>query len=377
MCKIIAFAGSFDPMTNGHLWVIKEALKLVDNVRVIVANNPSKKYMFTATKRKEIIEQIVIDEQLHFVTVDIVENEYVASYLTNNNITHLVRGIRNSVDFDQEKLIQRVNSEILGNVQTIFLMAPSDLESVSSSFVKSLIGPENWPFYIKQFLPKAAYNSIFINIMKEKYSIKIEDDIISNVLKAYQNNTRYYHTLEHVMMLLSMLENNIDKKSETFFLLKYAILFHDAVYQHDVKASEITNSLPFEEDEYPDEILSSFIARECSTVSWNDKNYIEKIIRDTLYDGSPITTFHSNYMRFLDLSILGKPWVIYEDYMNNIRKEYRQYSDIEYKEGRINVLKKLINSFKDGTIYDMNCTSRNYSDKAIENMTKEISILSN
>lgn len=377
MINTIAFAGSFDPMTNGHLWVIKEALKIVENVRVIVANNPSKNYMFSSKQRKEIIEKIVIDEQLQNVQIDIVKDDYVSSYLTMNNITHMIRGIRNSADFDQEKLIQRVNSEILGNVETIFIMPPSDLESVSSSFVKSLIGPNDWPFYIKKFLPKASLNAIFVNVLTNEFEFNIDDPVIFNVIKAYQNDNRYYHNLEHIMMMLIQFKNIASPLDwEINKNLEYAILLHDAIYQHDItfdKIVNLTNNLPNKDNEYPDEVLSSYIAKYIRFIGQGNAYDIEKFVLATMYNRK-IDHKAEYIMRYLDLSILGKKWVIYEDYMNNIRKEYNQYSDEEYKKGRISVLTDLIKMFKDGDIFKYHYFD--YSKTAIENMNKEIELLS-
>lgn len=137
--KKIAFSGTLDPITNGHLWVIQEARALADEVVVFISENPVKKPQFSALERKDIIERSVAECGWDNVSVVIVKGDYTARAAKRHGIEYLVRGIRNTSDFDYENLIQQTNVDVLDGAKTIFVMPPRDLGSVSSSFVLSLI----------------------------------------------------------------------------------------------------------------------------------------------------------------------------------------------------------------------------------------------
>lgn len=377
--KSIAFAGSFDPMTNGHLWIIKEAKKICDYVKIVVADNPSKKYMFNSSERKTIIEQIILDEGLEGVSVEIIKHDYVASYITNRNITHIIRGIRNSVDFDQEKLIQRVNSEILGNIQTLFVMAPSDLESVSSSFVKGLIGPENWTFYIKKFLPKASHTAILKKYITNTYFGHISTSpMYKKILDAYCAEDRYYHNLEHIIDMLDCLFNRLDNV-ENIYELKMAILLHDVIY-NDLSKGEILKDFGISDKDIltqqysSDEQKSAFLVDHCDFIK-SDHEEIKNCIRVTSYFSNhnlKITEIRK-IMNNLDLMILGKPSEIYDQYAKNIRKEYAAVTS--FSMSRAKALKKLLEKIQNNDAFNIKFFIKNYKNNAILNIERELSIL--
>jgi pantetheine-phosphate adenylyltransferase len=168
----IVFAGSFDPLTNGHLWVIQEGLEIAQKVCVFVAENNNKKTMFSAIDRKTMIEESCNAKGFKDrVEVIVVNNEYVANKAIQIGASHLIRGIRSSNDFDYEGLIQKTNADILGGAKTVFVMPPRDLESVSSSFVKTLVGPVGWHWHVKQFLPLPVYKRFLEDFVSKTYQI--------------------------------------------------------------------------------------------------------------------------------------------------------------------------------------------------------------
>ena len=150
-----AYAGSFDPITNGHLWVIGQALKLFDVVHVFVANSPAKKYAFDAESRYMMVRDACKEtfgataQRLKF---DFLSNRYVVEEAFKRGCDAVVRGIRTVADYEYEKTMADVNLGITPQVQTVFLMPPPNLGGVSSSMVKGLIGPEGWEKVVQPYV---------------------------------------------------------------------------------------------------------------------------------------------------------------------------------------------------------------------------------
>ncbi len=165
--KKIAFSGSFDPITNGHMYVLKEGLLLADKVLLIIAVNPDKKTLFTEKERENMIYQTLLEHHIEDkVDILISKKEFVAQIALENDCQYLIRGIRNGVDFDYESLIQKANTEILQGAKTIFIMPPRELESVSSSFIKNFVGPVGWHWYVQKFVSQSVYRFI-----RKKYRV--------------------------------------------------------------------------------------------------------------------------------------------------------------------------------------------------------------
>jgi pantetheine-phosphate adenylyltransferase len=107
--KKIAFSGTLDPITNGHMWVIGEARTMAEEVIVFLSENPFKKPQFGADQRKRVIEESVAQRGWSNVRVLIVKGDYTARAAKQHGIDYLIRGIRSTADFDYENLIQQTN----------------------------------------------------------------------------------------------------------------------------------------------------------------------------------------------------------------------------------------------------------------------------
>ena len=152
--KRAVYAGSFDPLTNGHLWMIQEALALFDEVVVAVGINPKKNYSFSKEDRIALLQ--LATQHLPRLQITALENQFLVSYAQSIQAHYIVRGIRSYSDYEYEKNMRQINQDIAPDIQTIFLMPPRQLAEISSSMVKGLIGPEGFESLIRQYVPDAV-----------------------------------------------------------------------------------------------------------------------------------------------------------------------------------------------------------------------------
>ena len=140
------YAGSFDPLTRGHLDIIERASKITDNLVVGVIRNPNKTSMFTDDERIEMIEECV--SGLPNVTVEAFSG-LLADYVKNNGFDMVVRGLRNVTDFDSEVQMAQLHEVLYENrAETVFLITDPCYSYISSSMVKEVFtlggNIDNW-----------------------------------------------------------------------------------------------------------------------------------------------------------------------------------------------------------------------------------------
>lgn len=166
--KIAVYAGSFDPLTLGHLWVIKSGGKLFDRLHIAVTHNPDKNYLFSETERIEIISLVLQNlTEISNVSVGSIGKDYLAKHAIWLGARWALRGIRNEADYQNEVTMRDENNRINPNLETVCVFQPQELRGVSSSFVKSLVGPEGWEEVVKAHLPPEVY-PIFVKQMRER-----------------------------------------------------------------------------------------------------------------------------------------------------------------------------------------------------------------
>ena len=153
--KKAVYAGSFDPITNGHLWMVRQGVTLFDKLIVAVGTNPDKRYTFTVQERAHMVEDAV--RGLDHVTVDSFANEFLVRYAQEIGAGYILRGIRNEGDYAYERAMRHVNSDLGPEVTTVFLMPPREFAEVSSSLVKGMIGPEGWEEIVRPYVPETTY----------------------------------------------------------------------------------------------------------------------------------------------------------------------------------------------------------------------------
>lgn len=133
--KVGVYAGSFDPITKGHLDIIRKALKIVDKLIVAVLNNHSKKCWFTYDERKNMIE-ILTKEFGDKVEVKIFEGLLI-DFMKENNSNLIIRGLRAVSDYEYELGYSFINNELSnGEIDTVFIPASREYIYLSSSTVR-------------------------------------------------------------------------------------------------------------------------------------------------------------------------------------------------------------------------------------------------
>lgn len=135
MTQRALYAGSFDPITLGHIDIIRRAMYLFDEVVVAVAQNTQKSCMFSIDQRVAMVQAAcqgtqVIVETYGGLTVD---------YARESGITTLVRGLRSAADFEAEKPLAQMNAQIADGIETVFLASQPQHAAISSSLVRELI----------------------------------------------------------------------------------------------------------------------------------------------------------------------------------------------------------------------------------------------
>ena len=156
--KFGVYAGSFDPLTVGHLWMIEQGVGIFDRLTVAVGVNPEKNYTFALADRLEMLRECT--RSFPNVEVASFSNRYLIHYAQIIGATHILRGIRTESDYEFERTMRNVNGDLDERICTVFLMPPRGIAEVSSSMVRGLIGPVGWKKIVRQCVPPPVYNRL-------------------------------------------------------------------------------------------------------------------------------------------------------------------------------------------------------------------------
>lgn len=151
MKKVGVYAGSFDPPTKGHLWMMQRGAELFDELVVVLAVNPDKKGFLTMDTRAALLRELTAS--LPNARVECLTEGFLVDWSKAQGATHLLRGIRNAADFDYEKAMAQMNARMEPALQSVFLMPPSELESVSSSLVRGFVGQKGGDRWVNACVP--------------------------------------------------------------------------------------------------------------------------------------------------------------------------------------------------------------------------------
>ena len=163
MKKIGLYPGTFDPITYGHIDVIRKSLKIVDKLIIAISNDYSKNYLFTIEERAEIVNRSLFKD-LKFKKNSIIVlpfNTLTTSLCSKNKATIIFRGLRAVSDFEYEFQLAGMNKQLNKNIETVFLMSDPNNQIISSKFVKEIAKLKG---SIKNFVTKSTEKEI-----KHKY----------------------------------------------------------------------------------------------------------------------------------------------------------------------------------------------------------------
>ena len=163
MKKVAIYPGTFDPITFGHIDVIKKALKLFDKVVVGISDGNNKNYLFDADERVQIVNKALFTDlnldkkKIRIITFKSLTTDLCKQYKSNI----ILRGLRAVSDFEYEFQLAGMNRKLNDNIETIFLMSNIENQIISSRFVKEIIRLKG---DIKKFTTKSTIKSL-----KKKY----------------------------------------------------------------------------------------------------------------------------------------------------------------------------------------------------------------
>ena len=163
MNKIAIYPGTFDPITFGHIDVIKKGLKLFDKIVVAVSDVDNKNYLFDISERIEIVKKALFsDLKLNKKKVIIIPFSSLTTDLCKKYKSNIIlRGLRAVSDFEYEFQLAGMNRKLNKNIETLFLMSDVENQIISSKFVKEIIKLDG---NIKKFTTKST-----IKALKDKY----------------------------------------------------------------------------------------------------------------------------------------------------------------------------------------------------------------
>ena len=160
--KTCVFAGTFDPITKGHEFVINKCLETFDKVIVAVGVNTDKNPMFSLAERIEFIKASFNgDDRVEVVSFD----GMLVEFMKERKIIHTVRGLRDIDDYKYETTMARYNTDMYPQVITLFIPTPTDLTYISSSAIRSVI---NLNTDISKYVPTGA-KPLIEKAVKEKF----------------------------------------------------------------------------------------------------------------------------------------------------------------------------------------------------------------
>jgi pantetheine-phosphate adenylyltransferase len=152
------YAGSFDPPTNGHLWMISQGLALFDRLVVAIGQNPSKNYVFSTEERLNLLRSSI--PSCERLTITHFDNRYLVDYAEEVGAGFILRGIRSPGDYEYERVMRHINSDMAPDINTVFLMPPREMAELSSSMVMGMVGPEGWGKTVRRYVPSPVFDAL-------------------------------------------------------------------------------------------------------------------------------------------------------------------------------------------------------------------------
>jgi len=160
------YAGSFDPITNGHIDLIKRSMQFCKQLIIVIGVNPGKKTMFTEEERLTMINRVITSELEFLTSTNVIAMSYsglMVNCAKEQGANLMIRGIRSVSDFEYEINLANINKTLAPNIETVFLPTQPDMAVVSSSASKEIA---KYGGDISKFVPPYVAEEI-----KKKYRV--------------------------------------------------------------------------------------------------------------------------------------------------------------------------------------------------------------
>jgi pantetheine-phosphate adenylyltransferase len=334
--KRAVYAGSFDPPTSGHLWMIEEAARLFQELWVAIGVNPGKKTTFSLEERMEMLRRST--RRFTNVRIDSSANMYLVRYAESVHADCIVRGIRNSEDYEYERAMRHTNSDLDASILTVFLMPPRGFAEVSSSLVKGLIGPEGWEDILAAYVPAPVFDRLLtshdglrtrLGRLCGRLGIERgQSDLYRFFMERYGEPARHYHTISHIAHCLREL-NAVREQARDEAALEMAMWFHDAVYEPGRDDNEARSA----------ELAGQMLGK--AGVATERVRNIQDLIRATAHQ-QPAHSVDEHLIADIDLAVFGQLPTAFDEYEQAISDEYARLSEDQFSKGRSQFVRALL-----------------------------------
>jgi pantetheine-phosphate adenylyltransferase len=316
--RIGLYTGTFDPPTQGHLWMITQAARLLDEVVVAVAVNPEKQTLFSVEEREAMLRALLTE--LSNVRVKAFPaGAVLVKEAARLGAGYVVRGIRSASDFDYEYALRQLNADLNPDVQSLFLIPPRELAEVSSTRVRGLVGLEGWVYDVARYVPASVLERLVRRQLTHRWTGLLEsvgadagqaDATFQRLLAAYAAPPRHYHTLLHLEAMLSEFTVHralvVDPHA-----LELAVWFHDYVFDPLSTTKEVESA----------ELAAEFAEW---VLGWPRARAegVRDAIRATSHTGASPASPDIALLLDADLAILGQAPDVFDAYDAAIGDEY-------------------------------------------------------
>jgi pantetheine-phosphate adenylyltransferase len=137
------------------MYMIREGARLFDELIVAIGTNPEKKYTFSLEERLDFLRRST--RGIANITLDHFSNMFLVHYAHKVGASYILRGIRNPNDYEFERGMRYINSDLDPRIISVYLMPSREISEVSSSFVKGLVGPNGWEKVVREYVPPQIY----------------------------------------------------------------------------------------------------------------------------------------------------------------------------------------------------------------------------
>lgn len=342
--------------------MIKKGIGLFDKLIVGIGTNPDKQTLFDFKTRKQLLEMVCVGLADNLVIEDF-GNLALVQFARDKNAQYILRGIRSVSDFDYERMLKNVNTDLDESIETIFLMPPKNLSEVSSSMVKGMLKIHGWETIIKRYVPEAMRDALIERFSCDPVQVARHYAGVMPSLtleQCYSAEGRFYHNLKHIgncLIEFRAVEATL-KNSKAVMM---ALLFHDIVY--DPEAHQLLAN----------ETASWTLAKQLCAFNEHDDTDIMNHILHTSHSYTGDKNADTDTVCDIDMAILGYSESEFDAYETNIRREYAFASDADYAAGRLNFLRTLLAKT---AIFKTDYFKNKYEESARDNIKRLINQLS-